>query len=215
MKYKINRTVKKIIYLLLLFIAFLSCKAQTKIIPLFSGGEYGRTERAYYKDVDNFLNNFEGTWTWTESNNSLTIELKKIIQHQSTMPLTNVNYYEDFLIGEYAYVENEAEIVNTLPQLIYGTQDHSRNIWGGNIIHRYIPPQCTVCPQNELRVKLFFDDTERDYLRSSLVLRHGIDSSGEEYLIAKLYGDGTYVEPYQNAPTQPRVPYGEYVLLKQ
>tara|TARA_R110000850_G_scaffold190308_4_gene316225 strand:+ start:2368 stop:2991 length:624 start_codon:yes stop_codon:yes gene_type:complete len=206
---------KKIINISIILIAFISCKAQTTIIPLFSGGEYGRTEGAYYKDVDNFLNNFEGIWLWAEGNSSLTLELKKITQHQSTMPLTNVNYYEDFLIGEYKYVENGSQIVNTLPQLTFGTQDQERNIFGNFIIHRYIPPQCTVCPLNELRVKLNFWDNERDYLRSSLVLRHGINSSGQEYIIAKLYGDGTYVEPYQNAPTEPRVPYGEYVLLKQ
>ncbi len=207
---------KKIINISIIFIAFLSCKAQSPIIPLtdYSQG-FGTTAGAYHKDTESFLNNFEGIWTWTEGNSSLTIELKKIVQHQSTMPLTNVNFYEDFLIGEYAYIENGTQIVNTLPQLIFGTQDQERNIFGNLIIHRYIPPQCTECPQNELRVKLNFWDTERDYLRSSLVLRHGVDSTGQEYIIAKLYGDGTYVEPYQNAPDEPRVPYGEYVLLKQ
>ena len=43
----------------------------------------------YYKDTDNTFNQFIGTWTYFNGNDSLTIKLKKLNKYQSS------SYFKD------------------------------------------------------------------------------------------------------------------------
>ncbi|RZL66646.1 MAG: hypothetical protein EOO93_05385, partial [Pedobacter sp.] len=95
------------------FIVFLGCKAQTPIRSLYTDAQ--NTPGAYYKDLFNDLNNFEGTWLYTNGGTSLTITLqKKVIQNYND---GYIIYYEDILVGGYSYVENNIPKINTLSQL--------------------------------------------------------------------------------------------------
>ena len=99
---------KRIIFLTLIAIITISCKAQT--VPLYASyREY--TQGTYIKDTFNEMNKFEGTWQYTNGTDSLTIVMQKKTH------IYNGEYYEDLLIGEYRFVSNGTEVVNTLSLL--------------------------------------------------------------------------------------------------
>lgn len=187
--------------------------SQSPIIPLIDKRQsHGQIDGAYYKDVENFLNNFEGTWVWQDGNSALTFVFEKIESYHNT-PL-NANFYEDLLVGEFKYVENGVVIADYLADMNSGNLSRDRNIRGNSIIYRGWFPRCDACPNDELRVRLHFTDPERQF-RATLVLRHGIQWwNQQEYIEARLFVSGLYtVAP--GAPTGLRVPAGHYTLLKQ
>ena len=61
---------KQIFLITLIIFSFFNCKAQSPIIAIDSLGMHN-TENAYYKDLNNELNSFEGTWLYTNGNTSL------------------------------------------------------------------------------------------------------------------------------------------------
>ena len=63
---------------------------------------------------------------------------------------------------------------------------------------------------------LNFHDPERNYLSLSLVLRYLPQSFGTpEKMTAALIDNDSVMLPDENSPTVPRVPYGEYLMVKQ
>jgi hypothetical protein len=203
----------KNIILILMLTIFIACKAQTPVIPLIDRGQsYGQINGAYYKDIDNFLNNFEGTWVWQDGNSSLTFVIEKIEFYHNT-PL-NANFYEDLLVGEYKYIENGVVLADYLAQMNSGNLSRERNISGNSIIHKGRFPKCNNCPNDELRIRLHFTDPDRPF-RATLVLRHGIQWwNQQEFIEAHLFISGTYTVS-EGDPTGLRVPDGVYTLLKQ
>jgi hypothetical protein len=83
---------KKLLIISIFTIGF-ACKAQSPIFPLEDWDE--EQSNAYYKDLDNELDTFEGTWLYTNGNTSWKIILKKEIT------FFNDKYYEDLIVGEY------------------------------------------------------------------------------------------------------------------
>lgn len=122
----------------------ISCKAQTPIFSLSDFDlDYAAVEGAYYKDVDNFFNNFEGTWLWQDGNNSLTIVLQKVEEYPKST-LNNPNWFTDLLFGEFKYVENGVVIADYLNTMT--TLNYDRSIVGNSIIYRGWFPMCNECP---------------------------------------------------------------------
>ena len=186
----------------------LSCKAQTPIIAL---GDY-QTEAingAYFKDINNELNKFEGTWKYENSNTSFTISFREIIQD------FDGRWYNDELIGDYKYIENGIELVNYLPDFNDPNVNNAQHSISGNmLIKKNRFPRCLECDINENRFVLYFYDSERKYLSSKIAVRHFIEG-GVEKIKVWLYDSGSAVLPYDGAPEEIRVPYGEYVMIKQ
>lgn len=206
---------KKIIYFIsLLSFTFLSCKAQTilEIVPL----ESSRVKPAYtyFKDVNNLLDRYEGTWKYQNGSTSFTITLEKMEEDYNS----DFKHYFDRLKGEYRYIENGIEIVNTLPNLNQNPNNIDlRNIGGGYIIDNDQVLICEDCAPNEKRVKLYFNDPARDYLNNNIILQtlqednSVINQQGK--IKVTILGRGGMIPP--NVPAAPRVPYGEYIMLKQ
>lgn len=98
-------------YLTLLFLTFLfnlySC--QTIVDLKYKKGE--RTPNTYYKDIDNRLDTFEGTWIYDNGTDYIKIVLIKKIK------VSVGDYFEDILIGEFQYKHNGIEKINTLHNL--------------------------------------------------------------------------------------------------
>ncbi|TYB69037.1 hypothetical protein ES676_14430 [Bizionia saleffrena] len=162
---------------------------------------------AYYKDLNNEFNKFEGVWKSTDGNSELTIVLQKVEQLQVR------NDYRDYLIGEYKYIENEMELINTIPP-IQDINTETHNIGGGYIINSNVSIPCDDCTPNERRLDLYISDPERDYLSASIVLRY-LEGSNPEQMTATIISDGGGMIPNENSPTELRVPYGEYLMVKQ
>jgi hypothetical protein len=144
-----NKNMKNII--IILIVAFsIQCNAQSPIIDL-DDRDGTRINGAYYKDVYNKLNPFEGTWLYTNGTTSLKIVLvKKEMKRLAT-------YYEDIIIGEYQYVENGVEKFNSLSELntIYPNEYYHK------IKGNFIPYGLSPFPQvvaGEVRLELSFTD---------------------------------------------------------
>ena len=85
---------------ILLFISVIACKAQSPIIDIENYKFRNSKENAYYKDTNNFFNDFEGTWIATKGNKTLKIVLLKKIKSYTG------KIYTDYVSGEYEYKEN-------------------------------------------------------------------------------------------------------------
>lgn len=202
------KTMKNII-ILLLIINLYNCKAQSLIHPLADRNVPENLNNVYFKDVDNDLNQFVGTWMFQDGNTSLTIVLEKLTQ------FFNGSWYEDMLIGEYKYVENGIEIVNYLPRLNdSNVSNAAHTIDGSKIVSKYYLPECDFCTLNQRRLSLNFADLERKYLFDSELILTYVNDNGIEKLYVVLQGKTTSTVP-DNVPLETRVPYGEYILIKQ
>lgn len=84
----------KNISLLILIIISIGCNAQQQIIPFGTRG--WPVEGAYYKDINNELDPYIGTWKGTFYNKKFTITFSKYKGYNSLG-----NYYEDRLAGKY------------------------------------------------------------------------------------------------------------------
>ena len=198
----------KYIIIITAILTTLSCKSQNPIIAL---GDYNTeiVNGAYLKDTNNDLNSVEGTWKYENGNTSFTISLRKITQYY------NGHYYRDDLIGDYSYIENGIELVNNLSDFNDpNVNDAQHDIKGNMLIKKNRFPQCQECNTDEVRFVLTFYDIERKYLSSKIAVRHFIEG-GVEKIKVWLYDSGSAVLPYDGAPEEIRVPYGEYVMIKQ
>ena len=71
--------------ILVLLLLSVNCKAQNPIIPRYNNGAtFGEVNNAYYKDVDNFLNQFEGIWQYTTTTDTLTVRFVKKLKMKLT-----------------------------------------------------------------------------------------------------------------------------------
>tara|TARA_R110002012_G_scaffold291564_1_gene486099 strand:+ start:119314 stop:119931 length:618 start_codon:yes stop_codon:yes gene_type:complete len=203
---------KNIILITILFFALLSCKAQTPVVGL--DAPTTTPSGAYFKDINNEFNKFEGTWVFTEGTTTFTVALEK-----KEMVYDGFKYYYDELFGAYSYITNGVEIVNTFP-LITETEtdlDNTR-IGAPSIIPNNLYVACNDCLPNERRLQLYFSDPERPYLSVSIILRHiqDADQFGQEaQMTATIVSNGGGMIPNENSPTELRVPYGEYLMVKQ
>lgn len=99
----------KILLNLFLLIIGINCKAQSPVIDL--NDVEPNTPNYYRKDINNVLNQFEGTYILDDGTNYLKIVFqKKIMQHIG-------DTYQDILIGEYQFKQNGIEKINTLNKL--------------------------------------------------------------------------------------------------
>lgn len=211
---------KKIFYIIIAFYT-IGVNAQSQIIPLYSGnGNYGDTNNAYYKDIDSVLNQYVGTWLFTNGNNSFKIILQK--KEHVYMSAGVIKFYTDFIVGEFQYIENGVEKINTLSNLATNySYIFDYNIVGHALIPNNLFLSCNDCATNEKR--LMADLTEPNTrnvsgLEAKIIFRKIIESGVVKlitnfYLVHSSYGsldDGT-----PSTIDSHTVPYGEYILIKQ
>ena len=194
-------------FILLTILFFSNCKAQT-VVPLDGSGipEAGY----YYKDINNFLNTFEGTYLYTNGNTSFKIVLQKKV-------MSNVNdiYYEDILIGGYQYIEDGVEKVNTLSKLSIPHVNGKFYPIDGNIIMTG-KSRCPSCASDEKWVRLVIVDPIGDSVNELFVRKTII--GGQEAIRVFIYFSAFEYAVEEGAP--PRIPNSypvstEFVFLKQ
>lgn len=110
---------KKITYIFLVFLC-LKTYSQTPIISMtdYKNNNTNLVENSYLKDIDNKYGLLEGTWQWSNSNDSLILIFEKI-----EFVYDGFNY-SDILIGKYKYIKNGVELINTLNNNI-----NNSNFW--------------------------------------------------------------------------------------
>ena len=62
---------------------------------------YISTGQYYYKDVNNYLDNFVGTWSYINGNEEFQIILTKVIKFHKIETSLDLNYYEDGIVLVY------------------------------------------------------------------------------------------------------------------
>lgn len=194
------KNINKTIIALIILISY-QCKSQNPTIDL-ADRNGNRTNNAYYKDVNNVLNPFEGTWVFDDGVNYLKIVLQKKYQ-----AFTGA-YYEDIIIGEYQFKKNGQEIINSLPLNSSLSNVYNHKIYGNNL-------PFTTTPFNDytsdnFRIKLVFSEPQ---LTFEIDLRKAIVNGKEAIQIFKRTG---YVKHIKGQPELLYfVPNGFYYLIKQ
>ena len=169
---------------------------------------------AYYKDLNNNLDDYVGTWKYVDGGSSLEIVIEKKLMYFNDFS----NIYEDILIGEYKYIEDGILKINTLDLMIVPPSDlYAHNIKGNIILAHDNFPICVDC-LFEKRVSLNFSDPERDNLnglRGNLELRR-VDDGGVQKIKAILRQEGNIIT-VEDEPVPDKsfnVPFGTYILTR-
>jgi hypothetical protein len=208
----------KKIYLILIVLITLSCKAQTPIIPIYdNGGIFGEQQNAYYKDVEGYFNQFVGTWLFTNGTKVLKVTFVK----KERMLMEN-SYYVDFLVGEFQYIENGVEKANTLSNLIINYNNaFNYNLYSLVRIRKTSYPRCEECETDEKRLEMKFTEPANDdaLLEAAFIMRRVIENGTEKLKVKFMMTSGACgLKPNsQEASTATihSIPYGEYTLIKQ
>lgn len=191
------------------FLITINCKAQTPIIDIIDD-DGSDINGAYYKDVNNILNPFEGTYVYTNGNTTFKLILvKKIMQYNS-------QYYEDLIIGEYQYINDGVEIANTLSHLntIYLNQ-RRHNIDGNLIVDKnYRIWKCPECSANENRLEILLKDVVSGRF-ADLIMRRTTEGGQEVMKINITNISGGVYTIVEGPPPAFALPIGEFTLIKQ
>jgi len=196
----------KYIIILLTFL-FLECKSQGQIIDILHDDGSSITN-AYYKDVNNLLDPYTGTWIYTHGSRSIKLLLTKKIKHY------NKKYYEDVIIGGVEYKENNVVKVNTIPDINNNYVNSIQYPISGNFLfNKDFYPKCPECAPNELRLTLDYSEPDKANL-GRMVLRK-ITVNGQEALKMELIA-GSIMYKYGTTPPEGfKLPAGNYVFIKQ
>lgn len=182
-------------------------KSQNIVIDISKSG-IGQPSGYYRKDINNILNQFEGTYLYTNGTKSFKIVLvKKNKQYNSS-------YYEDLIIGEYQYIVNGTEKANTFSNLnvVYNNQFAKHALAGNSPIDNNNRAwKCPQCNPNEKRLRLSITDINTNRLGDYIIRKTMIN--GQEALQVKL----TDILPdFQNMnPPDFSLPKGEFTMIKQ
>ncbi|TYB69080.1 hypothetical protein ES677_14590 [Bizionia gelidisalsuginis] len=204
---------RNIILIALIGITF-TCKAQNPIISIHDKNAEITTD-SYLKDINNDLDKFVGTWLYTNGTTSLTIKFEKKEQ------VYNDDWYEDLLVGEYKYIENGVQKVNTL--IDFDNTDDLDSVYDHSLLGNYTIlkkefPGCSNCSLLEKRVRIYFEDPNPNlsYLVGTMYmgLRHISEFGVADKMQIDFAKKGSSIIPV-GAPQEPNLPFGRYVLIKQ
>lgn len=210
---------KKIVILIALITLSFSCNAQ--VFDLYETLSSETPPNGYRKDINNFQNQFIGTWVYQNGQEYLEV---KFIKKEMFWRPAPTQFYEDFLVGEYKYIDNNGiERVNSLNNL---NVNHARifnyNLRSGAKLNNNSFPLCQNCPIGTERLYLDFDEPANDDfgLDAGFVIRR-VFENGVEKLKVQFYhenapsgrkkGDITQTSTF----TEFSLPYGDYTLIKQ
>ena len=198
---------KNIIYILTFLI---SCFCNSQIINIRDRGIINVAPGQHYKDVENLLNPFEGTWIFNDGKRFLKIILVKRINHY------NGSYTNDYIYGGYEYKVNNQTLVNTLidANTLY-TSRLKYSIYGNSILENDYQPICNDCDLNEIRLFLSLS-VPASILNGSLIVKKTI-INGQEAIKLNLTGSNStyYKDGTPPPPGDFVLPSGDYILIKQ
>lgn len=199
-------------FIIFIALASISMKSQSVIIDITKSGA-GQPNDYYRKDFNNLLDNFQGTYLYSNGNTSLKIVLKKMIKQ------SNGSHYEDLIVGEYQYVENGTERINTLSNLnvTYSNEFLKHSIAGSSVIpSNTFLWTCQQCNASEKVLRTTFRDKISDR-SADFFIRRKI-SSGQDILQVKICNVSAQSINVNNPePSQLpfALPVGEFTLIKQ
>ncbi len=184
----------------------IKCSSQTVNIKDKDGT---RTNGAYYKDVDNELNQFEGTYQLitNNGNDELTIVFKKFTNQYNT------KFYQDVLAGEIRFKKNGVTYFDNLNKLNLNLPNkYLHDICGNSLIENDTRPVCEDCSANQFRARLIFFG--RNNICGGYVILQKIIENGQEKIKASFYHDCNEYYPGQSENPNPYLVAGDYILTR-
>src|SRR5690554_2529532 len=203
---------KNIILTSIAIIFNFSIYAQYPTMPLESKVPFEVQPDAYYKDTGNVLNQFEGTWLYTNGTTSLKIVL---VKQPQVFDSNYGGFYEDLIIGEYQYIENGVEKINTLSNIGLNLR-YEHKIYGNSIYRDCNYMTWDDCTEGEARLMLGLTDANPEKSHYAIMAIKKRRINGLHAL--KVFISFKYVGTYQeNVPTpSPTLPWQqEYIMFKQ
>jgi len=199
----------KNIITLLAIVCLFSCRAQSIIKSLDGDGSCPPyNNNCYEKDVNNEFQKYSGEWKYQNGNTSVTFKLKKEEHYQ----ISDDSNFMDLLVGEYQYIENGIEKVNTLTDFdSVSISGYDHNISGGVFTHN-VPNMCIDNSESqEIKIELDIVDPSNFKIEGRLILRY-VNDNGIEKLEVCIYDYTTLVND-ENARIE--IPDGYYEFVKQ
>lgn len=182
-----------------------NCKAQNPILDISERDGLNSITGVYYKDTHNLLDSFVGTYVYTNGSTSLKIVLQK-------KKSFNTRYYEDLLIGEYQYIENGIEKINTLNKLnIDYTNKSNHSIDGGIIMTQ--GAGCNDCLPDEKAVYVGLVESTTSN-SADLIIRKTIINDIQAIKIFVMWRM-RYKKETDPMPPKASFPGGEYILTRR
>jgi hypothetical protein len=203
----------KKIYKLFSFLIFTytysQCNTITDLDPENSN-VLGGVEGIYYKDLNNVLNNFEGTYLYNNGSTYFKMKLlKKIMSKNGTYNC------EDMLIGGAEYITDGLLIWNTIPLLNTFFDDGFKYKLKANSIYTGDDRGCDECGVNEKWLGGYITDPLTDQ-SCEIFIRKIIHNGQEAIKISfhvdisrRVYKEGTTPPPPMN------IPFEDMILIKQ
>lgn len=207
---------KKQITLLVIFL-FYHGIAQTPITKSLEVDNIEANSGYYYKDLNQVLSQFEGTWKYTSGNVELIVKLKVLEEKYLFIPDINFNYYTDILVGEYQYKVGNQIIVSTLDTFDDDEPfDTAQHLFGDIILKSSV--FCLECGPNEKLVILNYLDPYISMPGAESEVRIiRRDIGNIQRILFNFRQTSSVMEVLGQAPppTAYSVPFGEYMLIKQ
>lgn len=210
---------KKIIYLIPLFCTVSIVVAQNPIINIHTTGSKD-IDNAYYKDIENFQNQFVGTWVYTDAIKTIRFKFvkKEMFYYEDYLE----NYYVDFLVGEMQYLENGVEKINSLTNLnVNHSSIFNYSLYGDGKVHSYWYPRCVECPDTVQRIAMSYNEPTNDdrCLDAAFVMRREDENGVQKIKIQYILTNGPCgVQSDWQTPsttTNFTIPYGDYTLVRE
>lgn len=209
---------KKIIYSITLFCTTNILLAQNPILNIHTA-DFADIENAYYKDNDNFYNQFIGTWIYTDAFKTIRFRFvkKEMFYYQSV-----VSCYVDFLVGEMQYIENGVEKINSLTNLnVNHSQIFEFNLHSIGKTYNYWFPRCLECPNNMERMAMSYNEPTNDDigLKAAFIMRRADENGVQKIKIQYILTNGPLgvKDDWQTPSTTLdfTIPYGDYTLVRE
>lgn len=199
---------KKYIIITILSLLSINCHSQSQIIDIMDYDGKAIIDY-YYKDVNNLLDPFAGTWVYSNGNRNIKLVLTKKIK------LYNGKIYKDLIVGGVEYKENNAIIVSTLSYLNNNYNDYlDYAVSGNSLFDKDFYPKCFDCQPNELRLRLSYHELNPETSFGTMFLRK-ITVNGQDAIKVKLIGKTVYYKEGTTPPLDFKLPAGEYIFIKQ
>ena len=199
---------KNFITIILITLININCKAQN--INNTTNTDYTNLPNGcYLRDINNYLTPYVGEWKYTNGNTFILIKIRKIINYN------NGTYKEDMLIGEYQYVENGIEKINTLANFNTNFPDQYFHDINGNMLTDNIKPQKCIDCGSFPRVKLTYSDPVKQVAGTITIGIYDVESIKVNFETSSLtYFDvpGGYIDTQEVGIT---IPNGWYIFEKQ
>lgn len=201
-----------------LFIVSAYCSAQSPILNLQTA-DFADIENAYYKDIENFQDQFVGTWVYTDAVKTIRFRFikKEMFYYQSTK-----NCYVDFLVGEMQYIENGVEKINSLMNLnSYHSEIFVYSLFSYRKVNNNWYPKCIDCTDTVQRMPMGYNEPTNDDagLNAAFVMRRADENGIQKIKIQYILTNGPlgFKDDLETPSTTTNftIPYGDYTLVKE